>query len=229
MIRISCAVALGCAALLALAHPTYAQMAPDWQPQTEDEKTLYAIGLVLASNMTELSLTPDEMSIVSEGLRDGVSGGEPKVDPAAQTSQIQAFMTQRAAAAATQEKQESAAFLESMAAEDGAERTSSGLIFFELEEGDGASPGSADNVTVHYHGTLRDGTVFDSSVDRGETATFQLNRVIPCWTEGVQMMKAGGKARLVCPSDIAYGDRGSPPRIKPGAVLVFEVELIAVN
>ena len=229
MTRISCAAALGCAALLLLAQPTYAQKAPDWQPQTEDEKTLYAIGLVLASNMAELSLTPEEMSIVAEGLRDGVGGGEPKVDPAAQTRQIQAFMAQRAEAAASQEKQESAAFLEATAAEEGAVRTSSGLIYFALEEGDGASPGPEDNVTVHYHGTLRDGSVFDSSVERGEPATFQLNRVIPCWTEGVQKIKAGGKARLVCPSDIAYGDRGSPPRIKPGAVLVFEVELIAVN
>jgi FKBP-type peptidyl-prolyl cis-trans isomerase FkpA/FKBP-type peptidyl-prolyl cis-trans isomerase FklB len=84
-------------------------------------------------------------------------------------------------------------------------------------------------VKVHYHGTLRDGTVFDSSVDRGSPATFPLNRVIKCWTEGVQKMKVGGKSKLICPSDIAYGDRGAPPKIKPGAPLIFEVELISIE
>ena len=82
---------------------------------------------------------------------------------------------------------------------------------------------------MHYHGTLRDGTVFDSSVERGTPATFPLNRVVPCWTEGLQKIKVGGKAKLVCPSSIAYGDRGAPPKIKPGAPLVFEVELIGIE
>ena len=85
-----------------------------------------------------------------------------------------------------------------------------------------------DQVTVHYHGTLRDGTVFDSSVDRGEPTTFALNRVIQCWTEGLQRMKVGGKATLVCPAPIAYGDRGAGSLIKPGAALKFEVELLAI-
>ena len=84
-------------------------------------------------------------------------------------------------------------------------------------------------MTVHYHGTLIDGTVFDSSVQRGEPATFRLNGVIKCWTEGVQLMKVGGKSRLVCPSQIAYAERGAPPRIKPGATLVFEVELLDIG
>ncbi len=89
-----------------------------------------------------------------------------------------------------------------------------------------ASPTSA---TVHYHGTLRDGTVFDSSVERGQPAQFALNRVIPCWTEGLQLMKVGGKAKLVCPPEIAYGDRGAGQLIKPGAALTFEVELISIE
>ena len=97
-----------------------------------------------------------------------------------------------------------------------------------IKPGTGPSPKATDKVKVHYHGTLTDGTVFDSSVQRKEPATFPLNGVIPCWTEGVQLMKVGGKSRLVCPADLAYGDRGAPPKIKPGATLVFEVELLEI-
>jgi FKBP-type peptidyl-prolyl cis-trans isomerase FkpA/FKBP-type peptidyl-prolyl cis-trans isomerase FklB len=97
-----------------------------------------------------------------------------------------------------------------------------------ITPGKGAAPAAEDTVKVHYHGTLIDGTVFDSSVQRGEPATFRLNGVIKCWTEGVQRMKVGSKSRLVCPPQIAYGDRGAPPRIKPGATLVFEVELLDI-
>jgi FKBP-type peptidyl-prolyl cis-trans isomerase FkpA len=98
-----------------------------------------------------------------------------------------------------------------------------------VKEGSGASPALTDTVKVHYHGTLRDGTVFDSSVDRGEPAEFPLDRVIPCWTEAVQTMKVGEKAHITCPSEIAYGDRGAPPKIKGGAALAFDVELIEIG
>ena len=120
------------------------------------------------------------------------------------------------------------AFLDKAAAEPGAKKLPSGLVITTLRPGTGASPKATDTVKVHYQGTLIDGTVFDSSVRRGEPATFPLNGVIPCWTEGVQQMKVGGKSRLVCPSNLAYGDRGAPPRIKPGATLVFEIELLEV-
>ena len=135
----------------------------------------------------------------------------------------------RVAAASAEEAKASEAFLTAATAEPGAEKLASGLVFREVAPGDGASPKATDNVKVHYHGTLRDGTVFDSSVDRGEPAEFPLNGVIPCWSEGVQKMKVGGKARLVCPASIAYGDRGAPPKIKPGAALAFDVELIAIG
>jgi FKBP-type peptidyl-prolyl cis-trans isomerase FkpA/FKBP-type peptidyl-prolyl cis-trans isomerase FklB len=101
-------------------------------------------------------------------------------------------------------------------------------VVIPLKVGTGPSPAATDKVKVHYHGTLTDGTVFDSSVQRGEPITFPLDGVIGCWTEGVQKMKVGGKARLVCPSETAYGERGAPPRIKPGATLVFEVELLEI-
>lgn len=122
-----------------------------------------------------------------------------------------------------------AEFQEKMAARKGAEKTASGLIYSVVKAGSGASPKATDTVKVHYHGTLPDGTVFDSSVDRGEPATFPLNGVIPCWTEGVQKMKVGGKSQLVCPPDIAYGNRRVGEHIKPGSTLVFEVELLGVE
>jgi FKBP-type peptidyl-prolyl cis-trans isomerase FkpA len=102
-------------------------------------------------------------------------------------------------------------------------------VFRTITPGTGASPAATDTVKVHYHGTLPDGKVFDSSVDRGEPTEFPLNRVIPCWTEGVQRMKVGEKAKLVCPAAIAYGDRGAGADIPPGATLVFEVDLLGIN
>ncbi len=108
-------------------------------------------------------------------------------------------------------------------------KTQSGLQITTLREGTGKSPKRRDRVSVHYHGTFENGEVFDSSVDRGKPAVFPLNRVIKCWTEGLQLMKVGGKAKLVCPPKIAYGKRGSPPTIPPNATLTFEVELLAIQ
>jgi len=119
-------------------------------------------------------------------------------------------------------------YLESAAAEPGAQKTASGLVYRELKPGTGASPKATDTVRVHYRGTLTDGTEFDSSYKRNEPAEFPLNAVIPAWTEGVQKMKIGGKAQLVCPAHIAYGARGAPPVIPGGATLVFEIELLGI-
>jgi FKBP-type peptidyl-prolyl cis-trans isomerase FkpA len=104
-----------------------------------------------------------------------------------------------------------------------------GLEIVHLTTGSGPSPSASSVVKVHYHGTFPDGRVFDSSVERGAPATFPLNGVIPCWTEGVQQMKVGGKARLTCPPHLAYGERGAPPTIPPNSTLVFEVELLAIQ
>ena len=114
------------------------------------------------------------------------------------------------------------------AAEAGAVKTDSGMVYRSLKDGTGASPKETDVVRVHYRGTLPDGKEFDSSIARGQPAEFPLNRVIKCWTEGVQKMKVGGKSKLVCPSQIAYGDRGRPPKIPGGAALTFEVELLEI-
>ncbi len=131
--------------------------------------------------------------------------------------------------AACSSKPEGQAFLDKAAAEPGAVRTASGLVYKELRPGNGPSPRPTDLVTVNYRGTLTDGTEFDSSYKRNQPAQFPLNQVIPCWTEGLQRMKVGGKAQLVCPSSIAYGDAGSPPVIPGGATLVFEVELLNIG
>jgi len=106
---------------------------------------------------------------------------------------------------------------------------SPGLTYTSVREGTGASPTAADAVRVHYRGTLMDGTEFDSSYKRNEPATFPLGRVIPCWTQGVQRMKVGGKAELICPPELAYGERGAGGSIPPNATLRFEIELLAVN
>lgn len=134
-----------------------------------------------------------------------------------------------AKAKAEAEKVKSEAYLLETAKEDGVEKTSSGLLFKSLSPGSGNHPTSTDTVKVHYHGTLTDGTVFDSSVDRGTPTEFPLNGVIPAWTEGLQMMRVGEKARLICPSNLAYGDRGQPPKIPGNAALVFDVELLEIT
>ena len=132
--------------------------------------------------------------------------------------------------ASTANTSEGEAFLARNAEEDGVVTTASGLQYKVLRDGDGKeSPGPADRVRVHYHGTLIDGTVFDSSVERGEPITFGLNQVIKGWTEGLQLMVVGQKNRLFIPSDLAYGDRGAGGKIAPGSTLIFDVELLGIN
>lgn len=196
--------------------------------EASDEKVLYALGLAMSQGLAQFSLTEEELEQVQEGLVDGVLGNEPDVNLQEYMMQIQQFAQERAQMATTAEREAGVAVIEAAAAEEGAVKTDSGMVFRSLEEGTGASPAAADTVTVHYKGTLRDGTTFDSSYDRGQPATFGLNQVVPCWTEGVQMMKEGGKAKLTCPPDLAYGDRAAGA-IPPGATLTFEVELIEVG
>jgi len=198
-------------------------------PATESAKTLYAIGLVMSQNLGPLKLSAAELASVKEGITDGVLGRPHKVDLAVYGPKLQEFAKGRLGAAAEGEKKAGAAFLASEAAQPGAVKQPTGFIYKEVKAGTGAAPKATDKVKVHYRGTLIDGTVFDSSIDRGQPATFPLNGVIPCWTQGLQLMKEGGKARLVCPSELAYGDAGSPPKIKGGATLVFEVELISIE
>jgi len=196
--------------------------------KSEEQKTLYALGLVISQNLSSFNLNQTELDAVLAGVSDGVLKKEFKVDMKGYGPKITALQTARAGAAAAVEKKMGQTYLDKVAAEKGATKTASGLVITTLKAGTGAAPQATDRVKVHYHGMLTDGTVFDSSVQRGEPITLPLNGVIRCWTEGVSMMKVGGKSRLVCPSDIAYGDQGRPPVIKPGATLVFEVELLEI-
>ena len=196
--------------------------------ETDDQKTIYAMGLVMAGNLALFNFSEEEFELVVEGLRDGALKRPPKVDAKQYRAKLQTLQRSRLQAQAGAEKTASQAFLDLEASEEGAERSASGLIYREVEAGSGESPTKDDTVRVHYHGTLRDGTVFDSSVNRGTPFVTKLTSVIPCWTEGVQKMRVGGRARLVCPSQIAYRDRGSPPHIKPGATIAFDVELIEI-
>lgn len=214
------------AAVLALGFGATATAQPALD--TDQDKTLYALGLAIGANIQSFALTPAEFEIVASGIGDAVLGRTPRVDLQAYGARIQTLANERTAAVAAEEKAASAAFLEEMAQEAGAERSASGVILIPIRAGTGPNPQASDTVRVHYHGTLRDGTVFDSSVDRGEPISFPLTGVIPCWTEGVQKIRVGGKAKLICPSDTAYGDNGQGP-IPGGAALVFEVELLAIE
>ena len=216
-------------ALLVAASATGPASAQSGAPRTDEEKAFYAIGSAFAKNLQELKpVSERELELVVQGLRDVVGEKALAVEQQEGAELIRTMMQARRESAVANEVTAANDFLNLEAARSGAKKTASGLIITHTKAGTGPSPAATDTVRVHYHGTLRDGTVFDSSVQRGEPTEFPLNRVIPCWTEGVALMKVGGKARLVCPSSIAYGNRGMPPRILPGAALAFEVELLAI-
>lgn len=221
---------VGVALSLAASSPSRADTPPAAATTDEDkQKTLYALGLAVARSLDVFTLSEKEVAFVLEGVKDAVLKRKLKVDFEAFKPKVQALARRRADRLIEAEKTHAEAALAKAAAEPGAEKTSSGLVYKELKLGAGAPPSAADTVRVHYVGTLRDGTVFDSSRARGEPASFSLNRVIACWTEGVQKMKVGGQAKLTCPASIGYGERGAPPNIRPGATLTFEIELLGID
>src|SRR5271170_466320 len=182
---------------------------------TDEQKTVYALGLQMYRSLGQFDLSPAEVELIKRALGDAAAG-KPAEDISEWGPKFQSFGQARAARVAEKQKVASNAYLAKAAAEPGAIKTESGLIYMDVQPGTGASPNASDSVKVNYRGTLIDGTEFDSSYKRNEPAQFPLSGVIRCWTEGVQKMKVGGKARLVCPSDIAYGDKGHPPVIPGG-------------
>ena len=223
---IGCCLGLLATAALAQTPPP----APPAGPPPSPDQVLYGLGVALSGQLTTFNLTEAELAQVQKGFADGAlkRGDAGKLDLRTIMPAIQAFAQERMQKAAATEAAAAEGFLTKKAAEAGVVKTDTGLLYKETKAGTGDSPKATDKVKVHYHGTLRSGEVFDSSVQRGEPATFPLNQVIPCWTEGLQRMKVGGKAQLTCPAKIAYGDQGRPPKIPGGAPLVFDVELLEI-
>jgi FKBP-type peptidyl-prolyl cis-trans isomerase FkpA len=194
---------------------------------TDEEKTIYSLGLSIYRSLGQFDLSPAELDLVKRAISDAAAN-KPEVDLNTWGPKIQGLATARQARVAEREKATAKAYIDKAAAEPGAVKTDSGLIYHELTAGTGDSPKDTDTVKVNYRGTFINGTEFDSSYSRNEPAEFPLNGVIKCWTEGVQRMKVGGKSRLVCPSDLAYGD-GGRPGIPGGSTLVFEIELLSIG
>jgi FKBP-type peptidyl-prolyl cis-trans isomerase len=207
-----------------------AQAAQQPALKTDDDKALYALGVILSRNVQSFEFSDKELELVKAGLADGAHDNSKLEQEAMEkvVPKLQELQKTRVAAAGKREKEAGTAYLAKAVAEKGATKTASGLIYTTVTVGAGESPKPTDTVKVHYEGKFVDGKVFDSSIKRKEPAQFPLTGVIPCWTEGVQLMKVGGKAHLVCPSDLAYGDEGRPPQMRGGATLIFDVELLEI-
>lgn len=195
---------------------------------TDDSQTLYTLGQLISRTLEAFDLSDADLKHVQAGLEDGVLGRPSQVDLAVEAPRLHALQTERKQRVAQREREAARAVVVAMSEEDAGERTPSGIVLQSLREGYGPSPSPTDHVSVHYEGKFVDGTVFDSSRTRGEPATFPVKGVIACWTEALQHMRVGSRHRVVCPPELAYGDRGVPPVIGPGATLVFDIELLGI-
>lgn len=212
-------------ALLALlAIPAFASE----EPKTEEQKTLYAIGLIMAQQLEVLDLSHNEFDFVKQGISDAATGKRLQVDANDYRKKAQDMAAVRRDAHGAKIAAESKAFIEKAAQEKGAVKTASGIVYRSLAEGTGAVPKGSDKVKVNYRGTFVDGKEFDNSFKSGKPVEFPLDTFIKCWSEGVKMMKQGGKAKLVCPSETAYGNKAYGV-IPANATLAFEIELLDVK
>ena len=200
------------------------------------DKLSYALGLGIGHQLLQMNAEGLNIDDFAQAIKDVMTGGELKMKDAEAQQIVQQFFAEQEAIqqAANAEKGKAAKtegeqFLAENAKKDGVKTTASGLQYQVLRDGNGKQPKATDQVECHYEGTLIDGTKFDSSYDRGQTATFPLNQVIAGWTEGLQLMHEGAKYRFFIPYQLAYGERGAGASIPPYAALIFDVELVAVK
>ncbi len=193
------------------------------------KKASYGIGVLISSNLKKQGSDSLDIEVLTAAINDLFQNKPLKMSEQECLTVVQPYMQQAMERKSAKLKEEGQAFLLANKSKEGVKVTASGLQYKVLTAGKGKSPGAKDNATVHYTGKLVDGSVFDSSVERGTPATFEVGGVIPGWTEALQLMKEGDKWMLFIPYDLAYGDRGSPPQIPPFSTLIFEVELIKVN
>ena len=196
---------------------------------TEMEKVSYSLGVNVAKSVKNQGLESIDSEAIAQAFTDVFEGNELKISEQESNVILQEYFGKLAQKAQSQNVEAGQNFLVDNAKRVGVVTTATGLQYEVLTEGSGDSPKETDQVTVHYHGTLIDGTVFDSSVERGQPATFPVNGVIPGWVEALQLMNPGAKFKLFIPSNLAYGERGAGGAIGPNATLIFEVELISIG
>ena len=192
------------------------------------EEFSYALGVSISGNLIQSGVKSIDSENFMMALSDVFSGNELKINEEEANEVLQNFMEKQQSGDSKSKLEEGLSFLAENREKDGVVETASGLQYQVIDEGDGEKPGPEDQVKCHYHGTLIDGTVFDSSVQRGEPATFPVNGVIQGWVEALQMMTVGSKWRLFIPADLAYGDRGAGGAIGPNTTLIFDVELLEI-
>ncbi|OUR94887.1 hypothetical protein A9Q84_17175 [Halobacteriovorax marinus] len=214
--------------LAATALMTGCNKQKDVKVTSDQDKVFYSVGFMFGQRMKDLKLNDGELAAMTQGLRDAAMGKESQADLKVYQPKIREEFQKRIKSHSKSVKVDGEKFLEKFI-KDGGIKTASGLAYKIIKAGDTKKPSATDVVKVHYHGTLIDGTVFDSSVDRKKEVSFPLNRVIKGWTEGLQLIGKGGKVKLVIPSALAYGDHGAPPKIPGGATLIFEVELFEIQ
>lgn len=196
--------------------------------ESQDAKVSYGLGMMIGERVLKQYGELD-YDLLMQGMKAQHSGGETLMNMEEAQAALQARQQEKMAADAAAAQEQGQNFLKENKARQGVKVTASGLQYEVITPADGPKPTADDTVTVHYVGTLMDGTEFDSSIARGEAATFPLKGVIPGWTEGLQLMNVGSKYRFVIPSELAYGDRGAGQAIGPGATLIFEVELLEIK
>jgi len=198
------------------------------EPTTERQKILYTMGAKLGLPVSSLDLTEEDLVWIRQGLTDSAAGRALRVSPDALAPQLSEFTQRRLAEVAAAQKEKDSPVVRREAARPGAVPHPTGLLYRETKAGTKPGPGKTGKVFVAFTGTLTDGTVFDTSTPLGRPVVFSLEKVIPCWQNALPLMKAGGKARIVCPPELAWGDVGHPPLVKPGATVIYDVELVDV-